>query len=47
MSTIKKEALEEYGDLKIGQHNCTVKRTDDLVLLAKEDMELLQGMTGG
>jgi hypothetical protein len=42
---LTKEALEGFGDFKIGdQVICTVKYADDLVLLAKEEM-VLQGMT--
>jgi hypothetical protein len=41
---ITKEALEGFGDFKIGgQVNFTVKYADDLVLLAKEET-VLQGM---
>jgi hypothetical protein len=40
------EALEEFGDFKFrGQVIHTVKYTDNLVLLAKEEM-VLQGTTG-
>jgi hypothetical protein len=42
---LTKEALEDFGDLKIeGQIINTVKYADDLVLLAKEEM-VLQDMT--
>jgi hypothetical protein len=38
------EALEGFGDFKIeGQVICTVKYTDDLVLLAEEEA-VLQGV---
>ena len=38
---LTKEALEEFGDFKIGgQIIHTVKYADDLVLLAKEEMVL-------
>jgi hypothetical protein len=38
---LTKKALEGFGDLKIGgQFINTVKYTDDLVLLAKEEMVL-------
>jgi hypothetical protein len=41
---LTKEALEGFGDFKIGgQVIRTVKYTDDLVLLAKEE-KVLQGM---
>jgi hypothetical protein len=41
---LTKEALEEYGDYKIGgQIIHTVKYADDLVLLAKEE-KVLQDM---
>jgi hypothetical protein len=43
--SLTKEALEGFGDLKIGgQMINTVKYADDLVLLAKEEM-VLQDMT--
>jgi hypothetical protein len=39
---LTKEALEGFGDFKIGgQVICTVKYADDLVLLAREEMVLL------
>jgi hypothetical protein len=42
---LTKEALEGFGDFKIGgQVICTVKYADDLVLLAKEET-VLQGMS--
>jgi hypothetical protein len=38
---LTKEALEKFGDLKIGgQIINTVEYADDLVLMAKEEMEL-------
>jgi hypothetical protein len=37
------EALEGFGDFKIGQVIRTVKYADDLVLLRKEEM-MLHGM---
>jgi hypothetical protein len=37
---LTKEALEGFGDLKIGQIINTVKYEDDLVLLAKEETVL-------
>jgi hypothetical protein len=38
---LTKEALKEFGDFKIGgQINHTVKYTDELVLLAKEEKVL-------
>jgi hypothetical protein len=37
---LTKEALEGFGDLKIGQIINIVKCADDLVLLAKEEMVL-------
>jgi hypothetical protein len=37
------EALEGFGDRRIGQVICSVKYADDLVILAKEQM-VLQGM---
>jgi hypothetical protein len=38
---LTKEALEGFGDIKIGrQVICTVKYADDVVLLAKEEMML-------
>jgi hypothetical protein len=40
---LTKEALEGFGDFKIGQVIGTVKYADDLVLLAKEEA-VLQGM---
>ena len=41
---LTKEALEGFGDFKIGEQIIhTLKYTDDLVLLAKEE-KLLQGM---
>jgi hypothetical protein len=41
---LTKEALEGFGDFKIGgQVICTVKYVDDLVLLAREE-KVLQGM---
>jgi hypothetical protein len=41
---LAKEALEGFGDFKIGgQVTCTVKYADDLVLLASEE-NVLQGM---
>jgi hypothetical protein len=42
---ITKEALEGFGDFKIGQVILTVKYADDLVLLAREE-KVLQGMVG-
>jgi len=38
-----KEALEGFGDFKIGKVSHTVKYADDLVLLAKEEA-VLKGM---
>ena len=41
---LNKEALEGFGDFKIGgQVNCTVKYANDLVLLVKDEVEL-QGL---
>jgi hypothetical protein len=40
------EALEGFGNFKIGQVICTVKYADDLVLLAKEET-VLQHMIDG
>ena len=40
---LNKEALEEYRDFKIGQVIRTVKRANELVLLAKEET-VLEGM---
>jgi hypothetical protein len=40
---LTKQALEGFGDFKIGQVIRTVKYADDLVLLAKEEV-VLQGM---
>jgi hypothetical protein len=40
---LTKEALEGFGDFKIGQVIHTVKYADDLVLLAREE-KMLQGM---
>jgi len=40
---LTKEALEGFGDFKIGQVIHTVKYADDLVLLAKEEA-VLHGM---
>jgi hypothetical protein len=40
---LTKEALEGFGDFKIGQVIRNVKYADDLVLLAKEET-VLQGM---
>jgi hypothetical protein len=41
---LTKEALEGFGDFKIGgQVICTVKYADDLMLLAREE-KVLQGM---
>jgi hypothetical protein len=41
---LTKEALEGFGDFKIGrQVMCTVKYADNLVLLAKEEV-MLRGM---
>jgi hypothetical protein len=40
---LTEEALEGFGDFKIGQVIRTVKYADDLVLLAKEET-VLQGM---
>jgi hypothetical protein len=40
---LTKEALEGFGDFKIGQVIRTVKYADELVLLAKEET-VLQGM---
>jgi hypothetical protein len=40
---LTKEALEGFGDFKIGQVIRTVKYADDLVLLAREE-KVLQGM---
>jgi hypothetical protein len=37
---LSKEALEDFGDFKIGQIINTLKYADDLVLLAKEEMVL-------
>jgi hypothetical protein len=37
---LNREALKGFGDLKIGQIMHTVKYSDDLVLLAKEEMVL-------
>jgi hypothetical protein len=43
---LTKEALAGSGDFKIGgQIICTVKYTDDPVLLAKEEL-VVQGMIG-
>jgi hypothetical protein len=41
---LTEEALEGFGDFKIGQVIRTVKYADDLVLLTKEEW-MLQGMT--
>jgi hypothetical protein len=42
---LTKKALEEHGDIKIGEHVIqTVKDADDLALLTTEEM-VLQGMT--
>ena len=41
---LTKEALEGFGDFKIGQVIHTVKHADELVLLAKEEA-VLHGMT--
>jgi hypothetical protein len=41
---LTKEALEEFGNFKIGQVTRTVIDADDLALLATEEM-VLQGMT--
>ena len=37
---LNNEALEEFGDFKIGQVIRTVKYADDLVLLAQEELVL-------
>jgi hypothetical protein len=38
---LAKEALEEFGDIKVGkQIICKVKYADELVLLAKEERAL-------
>jgi hypothetical protein len=42
---LTKEALEVFGDFKIGQVIFTVKYANDLVLLAKEEV-VLHGMIG-
>jgi hypothetical protein len=41
---VTKKALEVFGDFKIGHVIRTVKYSDDLVLLAKEEM-VLQDIT--
>jgi hypothetical protein len=40
---LNKEAVERFGDFKIGQVIRTLKYADDLVLLAKEET-VLQGV---
>lgn len=43
--SVTKKALEEYGDIKIGEYVIwTLKYADDLVLLTTEET-VLQGMT--
>jgi hypothetical protein len=41
---VTKEALDGFGDFKIGQVIRTVKNADDLVLLSKTEA-VLQGVT--